>query len=118
MMNAPETPLMPKLGSTLSLAALAVAASAAAVLAGPRDRPTGDFVVAESRFGKGSVWGPVRAGRYGPEVRLPGGTWIACRRSCSETLRVETVDFWENQGSNRIDNPAGIFGDLTIRRRY
>jgi hypothetical protein len=72
-------------------------------------------VVAESRFGHGTVSGPVRAARRGREVRLPGGTWIDCGRSCAETLRTETVDFWENKGAgpnSRIDNTPGIFGRL------
>jgi hypothetical protein len=77
-----------------------------------------DFVVAESRFGNGTVTGPVRASRHGYEVRLPGGTWIECRRSCSETLRVETVDFWQNQGRGRMDNEGGLFGPLTIHRNF
>jgi hypothetical protein len=72
------------------------------------------YVVAESRFGHGTVSGPVRLSPTGYEVRLPGGTWIACRRSCSETLRVESVDFWENRGAGRgaIDNECGLFGCL------
>ena len=91
--------------------------------AGPRhDRyakaPVDGYVVAESRFGNGTVSGPVRLGRVGYQVRMPGGTWIECRRSCSETLRVETVDFWENQGRDRIDNECGLFGCLTWSRRF
>jgi hypothetical protein len=71
-------------------------------------------VVAESQFGHGSVSAPVRPAKFGQEVRLPGGTWIDCGRSCSETLRTESIDFWENKGAgaNRIDHPAGIFGRL------
>lgn len=71
------------------------------------------YVVAESRFGNGTVVGAVRPSRYGFQVRMPGGTWIDCRRSCAETLRVETVDFWENQGRDHIDNECGLFGCLT-----
>ena len=57
---------------------------------------------------------PERAARHGREVRLPGGTWIDCGRSCSETLRTESVDFWENKGAgvSRSDHPDGIFGRL------
>lgn len=55
------------------------------------------YVVAESRFGNGTVRGAVRRTSLGPQVQLPGGSWIYCRRSCSETLRAETVDFWEAQ---------------------
>lgn len=57
--------------------------------------PRGGYVVAESRFGHGTVSGPVRDTARGPQVRLPGGSWIYCRVSCRETLREETVDFWE-----------------------
>lgn len=71
------------------------------------------FVVARSRFGNGTVSGPVRATTLGPQVRLPGGTWEYCRRSCSETLRVETVDQWEaRQG---IGGECGIFGCLSVQ---
>lgn len=80
--------------------------------------PIEGYVVAESRFGHGTISGPVRSVRTGYEVRMPGGTWIACRRSCSETLRVETVDFWENRGPNAIDSECGLFGCLTREWRY
>lgn len=82
-----------------------------------RDYSSG-YVTAESRFGNGSVSGPVRPARYGWEVRLPGGTWVGCRRSCSETLRVETVDFWEGNvaaGQGAIAHECGIFGCLELR---
>ncbi len=59
-------------------------------------------VTAESRYGKlETVSGPVRRkGQDRLEVRLPGGTWIECTQSCSETLRRQTVDFWENYGGH------------------
>lgn len=82
--------------------------------------PSEGYVVAESRFGHGTVSGPVRRSRTGYEVRMPGGTWIACRRSCSETLRVETVDFWENRGAGRnaIDTECGLLGCLRWERWF
>lgn len=82
--------------------------------------PAEGYVVAESRFGHGTVSGPVRRTRTGYEVRMPGGTWIACRRSCSETLRVESVDFWENRGAGRnaIDSECGLFGCLRWERWF
>lgn len=90
------------------LGACAVANPAPSGLGGRSMRGgDGDFVVAESRYGHGSVSGPVRRGPRGyPEVRLPGGTWVDCARNCSETLRRETVDFWENHGG-RNDPPDG-----------
>jgi hypothetical protein len=77
-------------------------------------------VVAVSKHGNGSVSGPVRETRTGLEVRLPGGTWTGCRASCSETLRVQSVDFWENDGrlvgAGDAANECGIFGCLELRR--
>jgi hypothetical protein len=77
-----------------------------------------DYVVAESRYGNGTVSGPVRPSRFGYDVRLPGGTWVGCRRSCAETLRVETVDVFENEGRlvgyGTLQNECGIFGCLEL----
>ena len=72
------------------------------------------YVVARSRFGNGSTSGPVRMTDLGPQVRLPGGTWEYCRRSCSETLRVETVDIWEgrNDGQVGLSQECGLLGCL------
>ncbi|MGD9667648.1 MAG: hypothetical protein AB7U75_01160 [Hyphomicrobiaceae bacterium] len=74
------------------------------------------YVVARSRFGNGTSSGPVRMTDLGPQVRLPGGTWEYCRRSCSETLRVETVDYWEGRqdGQSGLSQECGIFGCLGI----
>jgi hypothetical protein len=58
-------------------------------------RQGGGTVTACSRYGNGCITVPVRPGRFGPEMRLKGGTWIDCRGSCKDTLREETVDFWE-----------------------
>ncbi len=69
----------------------------------------GDVVRAESRYGHGTVSGPVREATRGHlEVRLPGGTWLDCGRSCSETLRRESIDFWESRGGRNdpVDGPA------------
>ncbi len=115
------------LGAALALALIgapaALMTSAAAEAGGLfRRAPERDVAVAVSRFGNGTVSGPVRAVRNGYEVRLPGGTWVACRHSCSETLRVETVDLFENTGSmagyGTAQNECGIFGclELGIRR--
>ena len=77
------------------------------------------MIVAHSRFGNGSVTGIVRPGQYGWEVQLPGGAWTGCRRSCEETLRVQTVDIFGDGGSNLSDGgygtlqrECGIFGCL------
>lgn len=88
--------------------------------AGGRYRGHSDGVVwAESRHGNGSVSGPVRAAREGYEVRLPGGTWVGCRRSCSETLRAEALDMWENDGrmigAGSMALECGVFGCLDVR---
>ncbi|MBL8566701.1 MAG: hypothetical protein JNM89_13380 [Hyphomicrobiaceae bacterium] len=75
------------------------------------------YVVAHSRFGNGSITGAVRQTSVGPQVRLPGGTWEYCRRSCSETLRVETVDYWEGRsdGASGLSQECGLLGCLSVR---
>lgn len=104
-----------------ALAALTVAAGiGATTLAGPLDaapRYRGSaaphyegYVTAQSRWGHGRVSGPVRPGRYGYQVRLPGGTWVDCvRNNCSETLRLQTVDVFETMGTSAVDGGPGYF---------
>jgi hypothetical protein len=77
------------------------------------------YVDAVSRFGNGAIRAPVRQDSHGWAVQLPGGRWIYCRRSCSETLRVETVDFFEanEAGNGQITNECGIFGCLDLKYR-
>jgi hypothetical protein len=82
---------------------LALAATGADAQYGHRGPYHGDFVVAESWYGKGVVTGAVRPGRTGWQVRLPLGTWIDCVRSCADTLRRQTVDFWESNGPQSRD---------------
>lgn len=66
------------------------------------------YVTADSRYSGQSVSGPVRRGPQGRlEVRLPGGTWLECGISCSDTLRRQTVDFWRNHGGRPSDGGDG-----------
>lgn len=101
------------LSGTSLLALAAALASGGPAEAGRRapGRPLG-VVVAESEFGHGRVSGAVRRSSTGLEVRLPGGNWVPCGRRCSETLRVQTVDFWEWQSG--ITDECGILGCLRI----
>jgi hypothetical protein len=102
------------LASCVLLAGAGMLAAASTADAGFRRPPEGDVAVAVSRYGNGTVSGPVRRTSTGYEVRLPGGTWEACRRSCSETLRVQSVDFFENDGRltgyGTAVNECGLFG--------
>jgi hypothetical protein len=77
----------------------------------------GGFVVAKSRFGNGVVRGQVRRAALGWKVQLPGGRWVYCRRNCAETLRVETIDFFQTNaaGSGQLTNECGIFGCLDLK---
>lgn len=97
----------------IGLAGLAALSSGAA-MARP---PAQGYVIAESRFGHGHARGAVRPDPNGGlMVELPNGRWEHCRRLCSETLRVEALDYWESHnGRNSVDNEAGIFGPLTLK---
>jgi hypothetical protein len=111
-----------KLALTVKLAALTLAASGAATSAfawrSANHYQDGMTIKTESRHGNGRQVGVVRAARFGWEVRLPRGTWVACRTSCEETLRVETVDLQETQdaltGYGSVQHECGIFGCLEI----
>ncbi|MBY0559063.1 hypothetical protein [Hyphomicrobium sp.] len=80
----------------------------------------GEVITAYSRFGNGQISSVVRrAPKWGWEVQLPGGAWVACRRSCEETLRVQTVDFFggndnsiSSGGYGTLQRECGIFGCL------
>jgi hypothetical protein len=90
----------------LVVAAVGLATVSGHAFAGPRavSKILG-YVVAHSHDGNGSIRAPYRATDVGYQVRLPRGTWVYCRTSCSETLRVNTVDIWANVDSA---NPIGV----------
>jgi hypothetical protein len=85
---------------------------------GGRAYEDGAIVTAHSRHGNGAIDGLIRQGRLTWEVQLPSGTWIGCRRSCEETLRVQTVDFYETNGRmtgyGTLQNECGIFGCIEL----
>jgi hypothetical protein len=76
---------------------VALFVSGAGWTAEARPRSTGGEVTACSRYGNGCYTAPTRVGRFGSEMRLKGGTWIDCKGSCQDTLREETIDFWDTQ---------------------
>jgi len=93
---------------------LAWPALAAAQQRGARG-PVEGVAVAESFYGHGTATAPVRRNSKGRlEVGLPGGTWYECAFSCSDTLRRQTVDFWENHSGRPRDNGDGV-GYLRFR---
>lgn len=102
---------MARWGLAGGAALLALAATSGVSLAqhrggyGPRD----GYVVAHSRWGHGTISGPVRPTRVGWEVRMPRGTWIPCGRSCSDTLRRATIDYWESATVRSPDQGPGYF---------
>jgi len=106
------------------LAAAALCALAPTAGAGTRygHGPILGTITAHSHFGNGSVTAPYRNTPVGYQVRLPHGTWVYCRTSCRETLRVETVDIWayiDNGspiGAGTLQAECGVFGCLTWSR--
>jgi hypothetical protein len=82
----------------------------------------GAIVTAYSRHNNGSISAPIRKARFGWEVQLPRGSWIGCRRSCEETLRVETIDIFDNDGRlvgyGTLQSQCGVFGCLELHLPY
>lgn len=96
----------PQFATRLVVAATMLAMVGTQTLAGPRaaSKILG-YVTAYSHDGNGSVRAPYRATSVGYQVRLPHGTWVYCRTSCAETLRVNTVDVWAKVDNG---NPVGV----------
>jgi hypothetical protein len=105
------------LPATLVAAGVASAVFAAGAYAqSRRGQPHYVYITAESRYGTATVTAPVRNGPAGRlEVRLPGGTWLECGLSCRETLRRETVDFWQGEGRGRPGGDINGPGYLQFR---
>ena len=103
---------------TAALAAALLPALTSSADARRRAYDDGATITAYSRHGNGSVTGQVRPGQYSWQVQLPHGTWVDCRRSCEETLRVQTVDIFETDGRltgyGTLQNQCGIFGCLEL----
>lgn len=73
--------------------------------ASSRDPRSGERTVTVcSHHGHGCVTGPVRRGAAEAQVRMPGGTWIGCKRDCRRTLREESLDFFETLRDRVWDN--------------
>lgn len=104
-----------------ALAAAGLCATIATAAAGTRygHGPILGTITAHSHYGNGSVRGPYRKTPVGYQVRLPHGTWVYCRTSCKETLRVQTVDIWDAVidngspiGAGTLQAECGVLGCL------
>ena len=71
------------------------------------------YIRTEATFGSKTVVAPVRQGKWGDEVRTPGGNWVDCEITCEYTLRRLTVDFWDNQGK-RSTGPGYFRYDIDV----
>ena len=91
--------LIGKLAVTAFIAVSTAAAFAHSAEAGKRRGP--DVTVC-SDYGNGCYRAPVRRGKWGHKMRLKHGTWIDCRGDCRQTLREETIDFWETQNDKAL----------------
>lgn len=115
----------PTFAARLVVAGIALATLSGHAFAGPRavSKILG-YVTAHSHDGNGSIRAPYRATDVGYQVRLPRGTWVYCKRSCSETLRVNTVDVWANIddaspiGVGTLSAECGVFGCLRWERSF
>ncbi|MCU0955632.1 MAG: hypothetical protein MUC37_13790 [Hyphomicrobium sp.] len=92
----------------LVLAGTVLVPPVAAVAAGDRGK-----VTACSRFGNGCVTAQVRQTPKGPQYRGEAGDWVWCGYSCEETLRVRTVDFWEQQGGLTAEGDGRLWRRLS-----
>ncbi|WP_409562493.1 hypothetical protein RLW55_20120 [Hyphomicrobium sp. B1] len=117
-MRARLLALVPALAAMLGTTALVPVADAGGIGRLKTNYKPGQIITAYSRYGNGSIRSVVRPTQVGWQVKLPSGNWTYCRRSCEETLRVQTIDYFS--GGNSIDDggygslarECGIFGCL------
>jgi len=88
------------LGLAALLGAALIVATGGASLAGSKYGPRSGgygyrYITAQSKYNNGTISAPVRPAQYGWQVRLPGGAWIYCELNCFQTLRDQTIDFYE-----------------------
>ena len=95
------------LGFAALLGAALVFTTGGASFAGGKYGPRGGgygyrYITAQSKYNNGTISAPVRPAQYGWQVKLPGGAWIYCELNCFQTLRDQTIDFY-----NVIDEYSG-----------
>lgn len=98
-----QTKRLWKFAVCAGLTASALLVASALLIATPslakrwRNAPDASYphiTVMSEQGGWATISAPVRPGRYGAEVRLPGGAWVRCGINCYHTLRNQTIDFW------------------------
>ncbi len=73
------------------------------------------YVTAEQTIGGHIVAAPVRRGRWGDQVRIPGSdNWADCEITCEYTLRRLTVDFWDGMGNGHTVTPGYLRYDFDL----
>lgn len=72
------------------------------------------YVTAQATYGGRTVTAPIRPGRWGDEVLLPGGSWVDCEITCEYTLRRLTVDFWDGVGNAGTITPGYFRYDFDL----
>jgi hypothetical protein len=93
------------LGLAALLGAVLVFTTAGASFAGGKYGARGPgyrYITAQSKYNNGTISAPIRPAQYGWQVRLPGGAWIYCELNCFQTLRDQTIDFY-----NVVDEYSG-----------
>jgi hypothetical protein len=85
------------LSATFATLSISITALSDGAIAASPNRSQEGTIKACSRRGHGCITSAVRQGRQGPEVRLPGGTWVGCAGDCRESLLEKTLDFWDMQ---------------------
>ena len=72
------------------------------------------YVTSQATFGGRTVTAPVRSGRRGEQVLIPGGSWVDCEITCEYTLRRLTVDFWDGMGKEGFVSPGYFRYDFDL----
>jgi hypothetical protein len=92
-----------------ALSAALVAAPVMVLIASPaaiafERLPRSGKITVCGTFGNAACYtAPVRMTTSGPQFRLTSGRWVDCAGDCRDTLRRETVDFWDELRNSSRD---------------
>jgi hypothetical protein len=88
---------MTRMGLSIVAIATAMAPMATSLPVAADQRGAGKITACSTYGRHGCVTARVRMTRLGPQYRSPGGNWIWCEVDCRDTLRRDTIDFWDDQ---------------------
>ncbi|MDX2307778.1 MAG: hypothetical protein NW216_06045 [Hyphomicrobium sp.] len=95
--------MLPKVFAVSSIVAILSSDPGAADFLTSKEKATGKVTACSWQNEDRCYTAKIEKGRFGPQMRLNGGTVLDCAGDCRDTLRRATVDFWDDQRERSRD---------------